>query len=99
MIQFNIYHSLLVLTCLVLAGHFYNRMYRKDGSPNKVSNVLILLVVANLVFNPFYIRDNKDVTIFPMMIELYLDIAFIFLVSMVGIFIAKLILKKYDKNN
>jgi hypothetical protein len=74
-------------------------MYRKDGRPNKVSNVLILLVVANLVFNPFYIRDKKDVTIFPMMIELYLDIAFIFLVSMVGIVITKLILKKYDKNN
>jgi hypothetical protein len=72
---------------------------RKDGRPNKVSNVLILLVVANLVFNPFYIRDKKDVTIFPMMIELYLDIAFIFLVSMVGIVITKLILKKYDKNN
>jgi hypothetical protein len=74
-------------------------MYRKDGRPNKVSNVLILLVVANLVFNPFYIREKKDVTIFPMMIELYLDIAFIFLVSMVGIVIAKLILNKYDKNN
>jgi hypothetical protein len=99
MIQFNIYHSLLVLTCLVLAGHFYNRMYRKDGTPNKVSNVLILLVVANLVFNPFYIRNKEDVTIFPMMIELYLDIAFIFLVSMVGIVITKLILNKYDKNN
>lgn len=74
-------------------------MYRKDGRPNKVSNVLILLVVANLVFNPFYIREKKDITIFPMMIELYLDIAFIFLVSMVGIVIAKLILNKYDKNN
>ena len=74
-------------------------MYRKDGRPNKVSNVLILLVVANLVFNPFYIREKKDITIFPMMIELYLDIAFIFFVSMVGIVIAKLILNKYDKNN
>lgn len=99
MIQFNIYHSLLVLSCLVLAGHFYNRVYRKDGKPNKVSNVLILLVIANLVFNPFYIRDKKDVTIFPMMIELYLDFCFIFLVSMVCIVIAKLIFKKYDKNN
>lgn len=99
MIQFNNYHIILILSCLALSANFYYLIFCKDGKPNKFSNFLILIVIANLILNPFYIKDSKDISIFPIMIEAYLDIAFIVIVSVVGFLIAKLIFKKYDKNN
>lgn len=99
MIAFNIYHIWLVLSCLVLAVHFYYRIYFKDGKPNKTSNLIILIIIANIIFNPFYIKNPNEQTIFPILIEAYLDIAFIVIVSAIGMIISKLIFKKYDKKH